>query len=383
MKLAYLTNIPSPYRITMMEAWAAHLQTTMGISLQVYYTDEGDQGRGWALRKALGVDERRLSTLLSIPGYGRLNRGLVDMVRQNDIVMIGGFEQVSYLVTALLARLMRRKVILLFDGFSPRRIGKERASVRFVKWLTARLCHAYFANGKVGAEVLKRLGVDEARIFNQYLSVSPRDIETQRCRTADKPQLRTYLEMAVGRKIIAFCGYLIPRKRPELIIDAISALRLEERPAVLFIGRGPLEETLRRQAAALGVEALFAGFREGEDLARHYLCADFLILPSDDDPWGLVVNEAMAAGLPVIGSDACGATLDLVINGVTGFAFRAGDAADLRRAIEGMLARDIAAMGDVARDHIAGWTPLHSAHSLQACLRAVLESRSDKSKFQP
>lgn len=370
--LVYLTNIPAPYRIVMMESWALHLAADMGVGLRACYTDRGDQGRGWTTRGAAGVEEKRLATLFSVPGYGRLNRGLFDMVRRNDIVMIGGFEQVSYLAAALLARAMGRKVILLFDGFNPRRIGRDKAPVRFVKWLTARLCHGFFANGQVGRDVLTRIGVDESRIFNQYLSVSTRDIESQRARSPDKAALRAELHLPADRRIAAFCGYLLPGKRPELILEAVAALEADARPVVLFIGRGPLKESLRHQAEALGVEAVFAGFREGADLARHYLAADFLVLPSDNDSWGLVINEAMAAGLPVIASDACGATPDLVLDGVTGYGFRAGDAGDLRRAVADMLAADIAVMGEAARARIGQWTPEHSARSLCACLRTVL-----------
>src|SRR6218665_998317 len=96
MKIAYLTNIPSPYRITMMEAWATELGKNR-ISLTTYYTDEGDQGRGWAVRPTQGIGEIRLKTILSVPNYGRLNAGLFRMVRDNDVVVIGGFEQASYL----------------------------------------------------------------------------------------------------------------------------------------------------------------------------------------------------------------------------------------------------------------------------------------------
>lgn len=372
MRIAYLTNIPSPYRTVMMEAWATRMERELAIGLAVYFTDEDDQGRGWNAGAARGVPEMRLPTIVQVPGYGRLNRGLWRMVRENDIVMIGGFEQASYLAAACLARLMGRKVILLFDGFSPKRIGRDPAAVKLVKWLTGRLAHGYFANGSVGREVMLRIvGAREYLIFNQYLSVSTCHIERERTRQPDMERLRAELGLPSGRPIAAFCGYLIARKRPELILEAVAGL--DDRPAVLFIGRGPLQEALERQARTLGVEAIFCGFREGADLARHYRASDFLILPSDDDPWGLVVNEAMAAGLPVIASDACGATPDLVIEGVTGFSFVAGDAADLRRAISALLAADRPAMAEAALARIGEWTPEHSARSLVACVRRVLE----------
>lgn len=375
MKIAYLTNIPSPYRVAMMEEWASRLQAELSSELRTYYTDKGDQGRGWSTQTAEHVQEERLSTIFSVPGYGRLNWGLFRMVRRNDIVIIGGFEQASYLAAAFLARMMGRKVILLFDGFSPKRLDNDPAHVRLVKWLTGKLCHVYFVNGSVGRTFVRRhVGARDDLIFNQYLSVPTGHIEREKAKGIARKTLRIDLGLPTDRRIAAFCGYLIPRKRPELIIEAIAMLPAANRPVALFIGRGPLTDALQQQARRLGVDVIFGGFREGTDLARHYLASDFLVLPSDDDPWGLVVNEALAAGLPVIASDACGATEDLVIEGMTGFAFRAGDAKDLARAMKDLFDADPHLLTEAASERISHWTPAHSARSLCACVEKALEA---------
>ncbi len=371
MKIAYLTNIPSPYRIAMMEAWARELQRN-GAELATYYTDEGDQGRGWEVRPTAGVREVRLKTLFSVPGYGRFNLGLFRMVRDSDVVMIGGFEQASYLVSALLALLMRRKVVLLFDGFSPARMKSDPFHTRIVKKLTTWLCHGFFANGEVGrAFLVDRLGVDRRKVFNQYLSVPTGDIEAEMAVGRSDKELRLELGLPQDRFVLASCGYLIERKRPDLIIDALALIHPARRPVALFIGRGPLEEQLAEQARKRRVEVRFAGFRKGRDLAKHYLASDALVLASRDDPWGLVVNEAMAAGLPVVCSDACGARLDLVEDEKTGFGFPSGSADDLAYAIEKLIASDLPSMGRAARARVGGWTPEHSAKSLMACIESL------------
>jgi len=95
------------------------------------------------------------------------------------------------------------------------------------------------------------------------------------------------------------------------------------------------------------------------------------VLASRDDAWGLVVNGARAAGLPVSCSDACGANLDLVEEDVTGFDFSSGSADDLAFAIEKLLASNLARMGRAARARIACWTPEHSAKSLMACIESL------------
>jgi glycosyltransferase involved in cell wall biosynthesis len=366
--IAYLTNISSPYRVAMVEAWVGALGRDF--DLTVYYTDKGDQGRGWGVHSIEGAREVRLATIVSIPKYGKLNTGLLKLVRAHDLIIIGGFEQASYLVAAILARLLRKKVILLFDGFSPSRFDGERLAVRWIKHVTAGLCHAYFANGTVGARYLKRLNVPPEAIYNQYLSVSTREID---CAAGiDREEVRRRFDLPAKVRLVAFCGYLIERKRLDLLIEAVNRIPAAERPAVVVIGSGPLRTAVSTLAEKLGVNARFVGFHDSAGLAQLYRAVDLLVLPSSDDPWGLVVNEAMAANLPVIVSDACGCAEDLVIPNRNGFVFRNGDAEHLAECLRQALAADLEEMGRSSRCIIDQWTPAHSGRSLAACVAHVL-----------
>lgn len=366
-RLAYLTNIPSPYRADMIRAWARH---NPQLAISVFYTDPDDQGRGWGADPVgEGVTETRLPVIAGIRKYGKLNRHLAAMIHDHDIVMIGGFEQASYLVAALLAKLRGKPVVLLFDGFSPARFGTEPAPILALKRLTVRLAQGLFANGTVGARYLReQLGVAADRpIRNQFLSHREGPVEAARQRMAgmDKAQIRHALGIPdEGRPVLMTCGYLIARKRIDLIIDAIARQPQEQRPLLLVVGDGELRDALQRRAADAGVAAHFAGFQLGPDLAAFYLAADAFVLASDDDPWGLVVNEAMSAGLPVLASDACGVALDLVRDNVNGFVFRTGDVDSLADALARLRAADGDALGRTSRALVAQWTPAHSATSL-------------------
>jgi glycosyltransferase involved in cell wall biosynthesis len=373
--IGYLTNISTPYRKAMVETWSRILGPEFRMT--VYYTDRGDQGRGWNTPPLEGVDEIRLSTIVSIPKYGRLNLGLLQLARAVDILIIGGFEQASYLVAAALARLCGKKVILMFDGFSPRRFDTETAPVRWIKRATAALCHAYFVNGKVGARYLKRIGAPPAPTFNQYLSASTREIDAVATSGADRDRLRQRHKLPLHVKLVAFCGYLVERKRPDLLIEALQLLEPFERPTLVFIGTGPLRAGLERMAEKVGVDARFVGFHDRAGLAQLYWAVDILVLPSNDDPWGLVVNEAMAANLPVIVSDACGCAEDLVVPGYNGFVFESGNAQDLQKYLRKALHSDASAMGRNSRSLIDEWTPLHSALSLKDCVARVRAGTSE------
>jgi glycosyltransferase involved in cell wall biosynthesis len=105
----------------------------------------------------------------------------------------------------------------------------------------------------------------------------------------------------------------------------------------VFVGSGELEPALRADAEALGARAHFAGFKNQSELPRYYAAADVLVLPSDGgETWGLVVNEAMACGLPAIVSDAVGCAPDLIEEGRTGFTFPVGDCAQLALRLESL-----------------------------------------------
>jgi len=133
--------------------------------------------------------------------------------------------------------------------------------------------------------------------------------------------------------VVLFAGKLEARKRP---LDALPAVASLGPDAVLVIaGSGPLEPQMRAEALRLGVRIAPLGFVNQSELGAVYAAADCLVLPSEtDESWGLVVNEAMATGLPAVVSDHVGCGPDLVVPGETGEVHRAGDVDDLARALD-------------------------------------------------
>ena len=116
--------------------------------------------------------------------------------------------------------------------------------------------------------------------------------------------------------VVLFAGKLVAKKRP---LDAIRAIAQVEGSELLVAGSGPLEAACRDESSRRGAAVRFAGFLNQQQLLNAYTAADCLIVPSDGrETWGLVVNEALAAGLPVVVSDRVGCQPDLVIEGETG-----------------------------------------------------------------
>ena len=124
---------------------------------------------------------------------------------------------------------------------------------------------------------------------------------------------------------LLFSGSLIKRKGVDLLAQAFTKVAHEFSNLTLsFMGTGELEDELRRQLAPFGERVRFLGFQSWQDLPKHYADADILCAPSRYDGWGLIVPEAMASGLPVIGTDRTGAAREFVRDGENG-------AADCRR----------------------------------------------------
>lgn len=147
-----------------------------------------------------------------------------------------------------------------------------------------------------------------------------------------RPELRRSWGIAADAFCVLFCGKFIAKKNP---LDLIAAARrlAGQRPDMplhlLFVGAGAREAEMRDACA--GLNATFAGFINQTGISRAYVAADALVLPSGTgETWGLVVNEALASGLPVIVSDACGVADDL---GGAGMVYRWGDVAALAEAI--------------------------------------------------
>lgn len=137
-------------------------------------------------------------------------------------------------------------------------------------------------------------------------------------------------EWGIDDKTLAvlFVGKLIDKKRPGDVVEACS--RIAGTRAII-VGDGPLKRTM-------SADATFLGFRNQSQLPAIYAAADVLVLPSDrQETWGLVVNEAMAAGLPVVVSDAVGCMPDLITPGVTGDRFPAGDVGALAEALRALI----------------------------------------------
>ena len=206
--------------------------------------------------------------------------------------------------------------------------GFKRTFKRMLLPRVLRRCCAVLPCGRLGVEYFQSYGVDPRRMF--FVPYEP-DYDLIQSMPAERlEQVRQRLRLASGRRRIVFSGRLVREKRVDLAIDAFAAIAAQ-RPDwdLVIVGDGPLRRELEgRVPAALAARVIWTGFlADSADVSAVYRLSDVLLLPSDYEPWALVVNEATAAGLAVVSSSVVGAAHELVRPGVNGALFPPGDLA--------------------------------------------------------
>jgi glycosyltransferase involved in cell wall biosynthesis len=362
-----VTTHPIQYQVP----WLQKLAARGDIDLQVYFAmipDEVEQGREFGVAFAWDVpllegyqytvlhNQARVPSLTEFGGcntpqiYGEIRRG------RFDAVIVNGWVVKTCLQALLACRLSGTPCIVRgeINGLRPRAAWKRWAHRALLSQY-----RAYLAIGSNNRRYYREAGVAENRIFS-----TPYCVDNDRFssgadrwrREQDREQLCARFNLEPGRQTFLFSGKFVDKKRPGDIVEAVRQLAAAglDRVQVLMVGDGPLGASLRAEAAGLPVR--FTGFLNQSEITAAYAVSDCLVLPSDSgETWGLVVNEAMACGLPALVSDQVGSAVDLVTPGLTGDIFPCGDAkaladAMVRYTAEPSLLKD---MGARAQDRVS------------------------------
>ena len=262
------------------------------------------------------------------------------------------------------------------DHARPRGVLKRLIRDVALRWFYPQF-DALIYVGKRSREHFLRLGMaSRANHFSPYCV----DTTLLRPEESAREELRepTRLELGItpDQLVVAFVGKLSPRKAPDLILEAVRLLPkpLRDRVLILLVGDGEMADLLKCTASIEPTVSMrHVGFQNQRALSRYYHSADLLVLPSvQGETWGLVVNEALHHGLPVVVSDAVGCAPDLVEPGRTGEVCQAGNAPALAEAL-GRLAvwAGRPDTRDRCREMVAGYTVARAAEGIAAAYRSV------------
>jgi glycosyltransferase involved in cell wall biosynthesis len=249
----------------------------------------------------------------------------------------------------------------------------------FVLPTVVRPAAGILATGTLSADYFRSYGAEPGRI---HRFANTPDVERLREETdLARPRRGEVLKgLGIPESVCAllFVGRLIGVKGVADLVNAAADLD-PETARIIVVGDGPEDASLRELANRVAPGRIeFAGFKQGQDLTDLYAAADVFVLPSHHEPWGVVVGEAMACGLPVILSDRIGAGTDLLDEGVNGYGFPAGDvkalATALTRIVENSTRR--VEMGAASNAIMDGWTYDTSVRGFERAVMQAVEKRA-------
>jgi glycosyltransferase involved in cell wall biosynthesis len=271
---------------------------------------------------------------------------------------VPGYYNTVGLTATVWGRVHGVRTILMSESTAddhPRSWWRERLKILLVR----ALFDAAIVGGRRAAQYLVSLGFPADKIAFGY-DVVDNDFfsrGTEALRRDSAPDAE-----GLPRRYFLYAGRLAPEKNLSALIQQFSTYRARGGEwDLVLVGQGPLGTNLRDEAQRDGCAAHihFAGFKQGAELLPPYAFASCFVLPSTREPWGLVVNEAMASGLPVIVSTRCGCSDDLVEHGGNGFIFdpaREDELVDCMMRMSAMSDEERARMGQRSREIIANFS---------------------------
>lgn len=254
-----------------------------------------------------------------------------------DFAVINGY--VGTVQTEAISCCRKGKIPFAVETDTPLHIPgnkmKAFAKKQYLKLLIGHPLSHGFPGGTLQKENLVYYGIPEEKCFVMPMCVSAERLRAEADRLPEKAELKERFGLT-EKKVFLFVGRLEQVKNIPVLLRAFEAYKKEHSDAALMIvGDGEEAAALKQMAAQTGTaDVFFAGYVCFPELAAYYRVADVFVLPSDYEPWGLVVNEAQALDLPVVVSSHVGCRVDLVIEGETGFVFENDDAAMLKDAME-------------------------------------------------
>lgn len=292
-----------------------------------------------------------------------------------DAVLLHGYRYAANILALLAAKTMGLPVLMRSDTYLGQQRKRWKHRIRdVVLSLAYRSVDGFLAIGTANRAYYRSLGVPEEKIFEAPFTVdNERFIADAVLPPEQHANIRKKYGLPMDKPVVLYASKFTRRKHPDVLIRAMAILRDKGLSATLFmVGTGEMEEQLRALTATLGMgNVVFGGFINQAELPKVYAVSDVFVLPSENEPWGLIVNEVMCAGIPVVVSDEVGCAPDLVKDGVNGYQVKAGDVGSLASALEKALTdeQQRQQMGEASLAIISGWSHEQCRRGIKAALR--------------
>lgn len=374
-RLVILTEIIAPYRIPVFNALAGHPE----IDLYVIFFSETDQNlRQWPVYKreihfsyevlpSWRCRISRYNVLLNFGVASALDRAVP------AAVLCGGYSYLSSWMARSWAR-RHQAPLLLWCESTEHDARPGYATVEFLKARFLNYCEAFVVPGKSSSSYLASLGVAQEEIFTAPNAVDIDFFSRHAGLAQNSPHTRA--ELGLPDRFFLYVGRLVTEKGIFDLLEAYAKLAPEIRSAIglVFVGDGAERKELTRRISDFGSDSVRClGFAHREELAQVYGLAEAFVFPTHTDPWGLVVNEAMACGLPIIITNVAGCAADLVQDGWNGLVVPARNPASLTSAMSWLAGRPQlgAQMGARSVKRIQSYSPEACAAGMANAVKIV------------
>ena len=364
-RLAIITTHPIQYNAPLF----AMLEDREQIKIKVFYTwgeevlqnkyDPGfDKTIEWDIPLLNGYEYTFVTNIANSPGShhykGVNNPTLIKEIQEwgANALLVYGWNFKSHWAVI---RFFYKKIPIFFRGDSTlldEKIGVKQLLRRILlKFVYSYIDKALYA-GIANKDYFKAMGLEEKQLI-----FMPHAIDNSRFATNDKYEheavlLKNKLGIEKGALIFLFAGKLDDNKNVALLINAFIGLNTKAH-YLLIVGNGIKEMELREMSKKFD-NIIFLNFQNQKQMPAIYAAADVFVLPSKSETWGLSINEAMAAGKPIIASNTIGATFDLVKNNENGFVFKSADVTHLQKTLEHFIndVNSVSLMGKVSLEMI-------------------------------
>lgn len=316
--------------------------------------------------------------------FGFFNPGMWRLISRGNfdaVVLFTGYVYAAFWIALAAAKWKRVPVLFGTDAHELAPRDGQRWKFHLKRWLWPRLfqlADIVLIVSSGGAALMRSLGIPEKRI-----AMAPFCVDNawwaRKSDLVDRAAVRERWDVPGNAAAVLFCAKLQSWKRPQDLLRAFAKLA-EPDAYLVFAGDGALRSSLESEASSLGISerVRFVGFVNQSGLPEVYTASDILVLPSEYEPFGLVVNEAMLCRCPVIVSDRVGARFDLVREGETGYVFSCGDVDALATMLRRVLAdrQQLRRMGEAARRRMASWSHADYAQALVTSISNAVEMRT-------
>lgn len=348
-KVLFLTNFASPYRVHFFDELGKYLDVTVLYSDRV--EDITHRDKSWFEEGKGGFHPVQLTKTFGVRDESLCLDVLPWLKKKWDAIVIGGYSSPTAILAMTYLRLHRIPFYMEVDGGL---IRQERKIKYRIKRTLVRLAPMWLSTGRFTTKYLVHYGAEAEKVTHYpFSSLHEENILPGLVGWEEKLALRQELNVTEPHMVLAI-GQFIHRKGFDVLLRAASAL---DKNVGIYIVGGEVTEEYKTMKETLGLSNVhFLGFQKKDTLAKFYKAADLFVLPTREDIWGLVINEAMAYGLPVITTDRCVAGLELVENGINGYIVPVEDEKALAEKMQIVLDSDMEAMGAASQEKIRPYT---------------------------